>query len=81
MASPSLSKQWQSFCLACLRDVGEVQYRETRRAFYAGAGAMFTEMMTMLDPGEEPTEADIANVESLRRELVSFDDEVKAGRA
>jgi hypothetical protein len=42
---------------------------------------MFTEMMTMLDPGEEPTEADIANVESLRRELVSFDDEVKSGRA
>jgi hypothetical protein len=42
---------------------------------------MFAEFMTMLDPGEEPTEADIANVESLRQEIVSFNEEVKAGRA
>jgi hypothetical protein len=67
--------------MCCLADVGEVQYRETKRAFYAGAAALFAEINNMLDSGIEPTETDIANLDYLHGELVSFNNEVKAGRA
>jgi hypothetical protein len=49
-----------------------VQYQECRRAFYAGAGGLFAGIMTVLDPGAEPTEADCARMESIQNELDGY---------
>lgn len=57
-----------------------VQVTEMRRAFYAGAGALFSELIRMLDPGTEPTEADLRKMDAIAMELEQFFAEVKAGK-
>lgn len=63
------------------RDAGTRQRVETRRAFYAGAHILFRSIMTILDPGEEPTDRDMAQMSAIAAELERFPLEVKAGRA
>lgn len=49
-----------------------VQIVESRRAFYAGAQATFRGIVRMLDPGVEPTDADLAKMHALDAELREF---------
>lgn len=62
-------------------DASTVQRWESRRAFYAGAQTLFTAIMTMLDPGEEPTDADLVKMDEIDKELREFVEAVKSGRA
>lgn len=58
--------------------VGEVQRRETKVAFHAGAFVLFTLFTGGLDSGRDATALDIAYAEGLRRELiVVLEQEVK----
>jgi hypothetical protein len=51
----------------------EVQRTETRRAFYAGAAAMFGAMIAATDtPGPDATDADVACVDALVAEVKEF---------
>jgi hypothetical protein len=50
-------------------DVGPIQLLETRRAFYAGAQHLFSTILHMLDPGEDPTEADLTRMDAIDKEL------------
>jgi hypothetical protein len=59
----------------------DVQRIECRRAFYAGARAYLTAMLKFLDPGEEPTGADIALLDGVSQELNQFVRDVEEGRA
>lgn len=47
----------------------EVQQVECKRAYYAGAAALFVGILTALDAGSEPTENDLARMDDLRAEL------------
>jgi hypothetical protein len=58
-------------------DAPDVQIKEMRLAFMAGAQHLFTSIINTLDPEEEPTEADMRRMELINRELAAFADELK----
>lgn len=72
---------WSKTGLAAGVPKGSTQYQETRRAFYAGVSALLEIQMTGLDAGEEPTEADMAKMDSIHRELTNFVEDLVHGRA
>jgi hypothetical protein len=43
-----------------------------RHAFYAGAIVLFQSILAMLDPGEEPTAADLKRMDALDQELREY---------
>lgn len=54
------------------RDAPDLQVEEMRNAFFAGAQHLFASIMSILDPGEEPTEADLRRMDLIEKELRSF---------
>jgi hypothetical protein len=58
-------------------DASMVQVDECRLAFFAGAQHLFGSIMGMLDPGSEPTDADLERMDSIDRELSGFAEELK----
>lgn len=58
-----------------------IQRQETRRAFYAGAQAVFGGILSHLTPGEEPEEADINMLTEVQKEIDQFTEAIRAGRA
>ena len=56
----------------------QVQVDEMRNAFFAGAQHLFHSIMGILDPGAEPTEADLSRMTMIDVELRSFLEEFKA---
>lgn len=63
---------WISLRIACLIDAPADQLREMRMAFFAGAQHLFGSIMTMLEPGQEPTDKDLARMDLIDRELKTF---------
>lgn len=61
-------------------NAGTVQRMECRRAFYAGAEAVFGAIL-QLDPGEEATAADLKMMGEVEAELTAFADAVRRGEA
>jgi biotin synthase-like enzyme len=59
----------------------QIQRQEMRRAFYAGASALFTIMTTQMTEGDEPQEADMNMMDDIHQELNDFSDAIGAGRA
>ena len=53
-------------------DVPADQLREMRIAFFAGAAHLFSSIMTTLDPGVEPTQADMERMGKIDDELRVF---------
>jgi hypothetical protein len=51
------------------KDATAVQIQEMRLAFLAGAQHVWASMMTMLDPGREPTAQDLRRMTLLAKEL------------
>lgn len=76
-----IEEEFKKFSKACFRDVNEQSYTDLRRTFYAGASALFFLFMSVLDPGEEPTENDLAKVTALHNEIIQFNEDVKKGKA
>lgn len=65
-----IATAWDSYRQRVLpANAGPVQVEETRRGFYAGAAAVFGSVVEQLSPGEEITEADVAILEAIQREL------------
>lgn len=58
-------------------DAPKVQVDEMRMAFFAGAQHLFASLMAVLDPGEEPTEADLERISLIAKELETFADEMR----
>lgn len=58
----------------------EVQRTESRRAFYAGAIAVFTGVLSMLEPGMEPTDNDLKKMDDLFKEIKQYKADVAEGR-
>lgn len=73
---------WRSYAEAVIPpDAPDVQRIESRRAFYAGARSAMAGLMSFLDPGEEPTQADLDKMTALMKELDDFARHVRQGRA
>lgn len=58
-------------------DASAAQLDEMRNAFFAGAQHLFGSIMTVMDPGVEPTEQDVVRISSIARELRGFIAEFK----
>jgi hypothetical protein len=64
---------WWSYRWLVVPDyVAPVEILNRRRAFFAGAWHLHSSLLTVLDPGEEPTEADLAKMEMIDKELQQF---------
>src|ERR1700688_602016 len=53
-------------------DASQIQIDEMRNAFFAGAQHLFSSIMSILDPGEEPTEKELERLDLIDRELKGF---------
>jgi hypothetical protein len=70
--------------LACdLQDAPADQLREMRMAFFGGAQHLFSSIMSILEPGAEPTDKDLDRMSLISAELDAFikDFERRAGAA
>jgi hypothetical protein len=78
----TVAEMWASFAKATMPELASnVQRREMRRAFYAGAYGML--MGAAFGPGEEDVseEEGVAMFEAWRKELEAFQRDVLEGRA
>lgn len=59
--------------LACdLHNAPADQVREMRMAFFGGAQHLFSSIMSILEPGAEPTDKDLARMDLIHNELQEF---------
>jgi hypothetical protein len=78
----TIAAGWSSFEQSIFGpEVGAVQRREMRRAFYAGANVLLGTIVAMLEPGEQETEADLQRMDDLNNELKRFAEDLREGRA
>ena len=76
-----IEQEWQSFASRLLEKAPDIQRREMRRAFYAGAWAFLQRTGKELSNEDEMTPADESLMEGIAAEFEAFLDDVKAGRA
>jgi biotin synthase-like enzyme len=82
MEKKILDTAWRSFAEQVVPlHASDLQRREMRRVFMAGAQALMTGILEMLDPGHEPTESDLYMMDSVATELNDFARDVVQGRA
>ncbi|KRR21311.1 hypothetical protein CQ14_06590 [Bradyrhizobium lablabi] len=65
---------WVGLRIACkLEDAPRIQLEEMRNAFFAGAQHVFHSITGgLLDPGSEPTDADLRRMDQIDAELRRF---------
>lgn len=74
-----IEARWVGLRLACgLENAPAEQVREMRMAFMAGAQHTFHSILTVLDPGEDPTDDDLRRMDLINRELTAFYHEMLA---
>ena len=61
---------WRAFELICVAEnMPDVQRSDLRIAYYAGCQHLWASMMGIMDPGEEPTDADMRKMDLINREI------------
>ncbi len=63
------------------KDAPETQVSEMHKAFFLGAQHLFSSIMSILDPGAEPTERDLKRMDLIHNELEVFRKEVTSHHA
>lgn len=84
MQRQRLLEEWNSYMKAVFpngRPTDPIQLQETRRAFYAGALAIFSRILRDLTPSAEPEPQDLTMMDDIKNELDAFYEKVKAGQA
>jgi len=77
-----IETEWHNYRRKVIPTVApEVQIIESRRAFFAGAWAYYSLVMEHLQPGAEPTDADMKFMADLDEEMRQFGARVKRGEA
>ncbi len=74
-------EQWNSYRITLLPGAPPIQIAECKRAFYAGAQALFFKIMVGLTPGSEAEEADMKMLTDVQTKLNQFAEDVLTGRA
>lgn len=59
------------------KEAGPAQRQEMRNAFFAGAQHLMGSIMTFLEEGEEPTDADMRRMDFVHKELAAFGEELR----
>lgn len=83
MRRQRLLEEWNSYMAAVFPDgrPNAIQLQETRRAFYAGARAIFSRIVGDLTPSAEPEPQDLKMMDDFEDELKVFLEKIKAGQA
>lgn len=68
----TLADEWKEFARTIPVGAPEVQRAEMQKAFYGGAVVMLSLLSNGLDANSEPTDLDVAYVESVSQELQAF---------
>lgn len=69
---------WLSLRAMAIPDnASDIQVREMRKAFFAGAQHLYASIMGILDPGQEPTEADMSRMRLIDSELRGWYEDMK----
>jgi len=77
-----MAEQWNEFSRQIIhKDAPEIQKREMRRAFYAGAQSILFRVIESFAPESEPTDEDLKIIEDLHQELQDFAKRVQQGLA
>lgn len=64
---------WAGFQLLVLpKDAPQIQIDEMRNAFFAGAQHLLNSIMSIIEPGEEPTENDMRRMDLIHKELDTY---------
>jgi hypothetical protein len=58
------------------KDAPKVQIDECQLAFYAGATALFSTIISILQPGQEATDADLETMSAIEAELRGFAEDI-----
>lgn len=58
-----------------------VQWVESRRCFFAGAATLFETVLRIMEPGTEPTDADLSRMDRIATELERYYADMKEGTA
>lgn len=77
----ALSEEWKEFTRVIPDGAPEMQVVEMRRAFYSGAASLFGLIAGGLDADHEPTDLDVAYLESINEELATFARDLERGAA
>lgn len=72
--TPSIEAAWRAYKAILLADEPDpAVVEDCRVAFWGGAAVLYYAIMLHgLDPGEEPTDADLARMASVDREVTEF---------
>ena len=82
MKRQRIAEQWSEFAKKLqLHTAPITQQREMRRAFYAGAWAFYSIQMNAISQGNDISPEDMQLMSDLDREMVEFNEAMKAGRA
>jgi len=82
MNSPKIMDElWQTYLAILPASASSTQIIETRRAFYAGAQALFHKVLLGLSDGPECEEPDLALLDGIHAELNEFCLLIKRGLA
>lgn len=63
---------WLGLEAMAYKDCSELQRKECRSAFFAGAHHLFASLMNILEPGAEPTDRDMLRMSLIDQELKGF---------
>ena len=82
-AGKTMAEMWAGFAEAVIpfSRPGSTQYEEMRKAFYSGGLCLFNWFMVQLDPEAEPTDADLAKVDVMDKEIRGFIEAIGGERA
>jgi hypothetical protein len=76
-----IAKAWDAFAARVMPpNVSDIQRREMKRAFYAGAAVLLEIQLQVLEPGTEPTQKDLAVMDRIAAELKAFFEGLTVGR-
>jgi hypothetical protein len=83
MSRAYINEKWEDYRKRVIpKDAPDVQLVESRRAFYAGAAAFLEIQMTKFEHNDpDATDADLALMDSLHRELKLFGESIRKGLA
>lgn len=69
----TFAERWEDYRRQVLPgECSPVQLAETRQAFYAGALSMYGVINADMDPGDDPTELDLAHFASIMDEVECY---------
>lgn len=78
-----IQSEWDTYFKNVLEPAGvtpdSVQYKETRRAFFAGAISLFDKVVT-ISQDETSEDASVLELENIRQEVVTYIESVRAGK-